>query len=169
MDLLERQLEELGVIRSIFGEDSLSVDFEAVARLKSACRAGGAETVRPSLIFSVRCQRWEAEVELPPDYPERAAPRISVRHDRAVSAQLASFISELWRGSECLFEALQRLDECVAAIPDALGPFTSTPPLALGPTFALERGRRLVWFHHIKNVSKRRDILKWARELQLRG
>lgn len=30
-------------------------------------------------------------------------------------------------------------------------------------------GARLVWFHHIKSTTKRKNIVKWARELDLRG
>ena len=32
-----------------------------------------------------------------------------------------------------------------------------------------ELGLRLLWFHHIKSQTKRRDIVDWARELGLRG
>mmetsp|Transcript_5662 Transcript_5662/g.15859 ORF Transcript_5662/g.15859 Transcript_5662/m.15859 type:complete len:85 (-) Transcript_5662:698-952(-) len=30
-------------------------------------------------------------------------------------------------------------------------------------------GRRIIWFHHIKSVKKRKHIVEWAHELRLGG
>ena len=134
------------------------------------------------LSFNLRAAtvRLNLEATLPADYPD-ALPRLCLRSASLSSAQtgalqaaLAAFLAdEHPRGEPCLWPAVEHLTERAADMAAAAEAGAGAGPDAAGEAGGSDEGRQLqrefVYFHHIYNKQKRRDIVGWGRELNLSG
>ena len=119
---LQRQVEELGVLRDIF-EGDVQISGEDAAQ---EWLAGGGSTVAPSLL-GARVEfsgpgRVVCELVLPEGYPEAADPLVWVEADgegwaEAARAAIGQVLNELGGGGEA---GRERLLDCVQAAEEAL-------------------------------------------------
>ena len=190
LESLERAVQEVEALDAIFGyedggftlhsEGALSEARSATEAAASALPEGWAapqleielqlplEEVEGAPIARLRCT-------LPPGYPATASAIVSVsvpglrraRQDE-LSAQLTAKAAELL-GDEAVTELAQELQEIApAAFAEELaaaGASSAQPEPEPEPRF----GRRWLWMHHIKNPTKRANIVAWARERSLGG
>ncbi|EGD82576.1 hypothetical protein PTSG_11979 [Salpingoeca rosetta] len=131
----------------------------------------------------------ELNITLPPEYPAEAGPQLLVRcpsHSRAVSdalqQRLLTLAADEFAGDCCLFQLIdavpQLVEEVVEEVSAADG--RSNGDNSNVDQDTSQRGssntgkhdgfmRQFIYFHHIYNKSKRRDILAHAHELDLSG
>jgi len=158
---------------------------------------GGMLTVPAPLQLSGR--PVSLRFSLPALYPDASSPAqlsLDCSAPRQLHDQLCRELSERaageWAGAPCLLLALDYLEERLnglAADEEGLHQRTDGDPAAastpessmqeaaptsntqqqLGRSSSAKLMRAAVWFHHIKNLDKRKRIVSWARELRLRG
>eukprot|EP01043_Picozoa_sp_COSAG02_P008674 COSAG02_NODE_282_length_25773_cov_1666.149762_10_plen_247_part_00 len=198
LESLERAVEEVEALDAIYGYDSpggFEIHTEAeLALAKSTLDTGrtpSADWIAPRLDIELRVEveaPGEAAVAasstvrlrcgLPPGYPAESAAKVSVGVDGLTRASqdmltrtLQAKADEL-TGEEAIMELVQELqnvspailaDELTAATAD-MSRSCSVSSDAL-PQF----GRRWIVSHHLKNPTKRSNIVAWARELELGG
>ncbi|KAL7825417.1 hypothetical protein AOLI_G00326240 [Acnodon oligacanthus] len=180
----EAQLAELELLTSMFpSQEELVVDQLAFEELRAFVegRADSPPTTRPQ--FSIRISvdsptAHGVDITLscafPLDYP-KSLPEIAVRCSELSRAQhtqlvsdLTSHLRESCEGGMCVLTAVDWLKEHTP------GYLSESPPAARkepppagqsGETFS----RLWIYSHHIYNKSKRKNILEWAKELDLSG
>ncbi|KAK2831106.1 hypothetical protein Q7C36_016192 [Tachysurus vachellii] len=178
----EAQLAELELLLSMFpGQDELEVDQVAHAELRSYVEGtvDCSPNTRPELCIKIRTHTG-VDVSLsctyPSDYPA-VLPEIVVRcgelsrtqHACLVSG-LRSYLRESCMGEVCVLSAVNWLRDQTHVYleqddnndDDGAKGTVETPR---GETFT----RLWIYSHHIYNKSKRKNILEWAKELQLTG
>ncbi|EDQ89547.1 uncharacterized protein MONBRDRAFT_8082 [Monosiga brevicollis MX1] len=179
--------EELEALSVIAAPGELEYDQEALQALHGAAGAasGAALVVELHVSGTVSGFRASAIASLTPTYPAHL-PEITLRctgHSRAQleahGATLRDFLQPL-AGDVVLFSVYQWLQE---QIPDWESDFeahragvasnTSNPnvsaPDGVNAPASHVFMRQYIYFHHIYNTSKRRDIVGWADELRLCG
>lgn len=190
LDCLGRALDEVEALQAIFEENCAVIDEVTLLEARSVVESGGA-----SLPAAYQPPRLDVEISvelependgngavgllqarlrcgMPPGYPEMAATAsahvegLSRQSQNGLSTRLQGRAAEL-AGTEAVMELVEEL-RCLA------------PPLLQADRAAVraapepepERavfGRRWLWMHHIKNPTKRKNIVAWARELNLSG
>ena len=162
---LSRQAEELSALAAMYcGDDETFTIEEEDASGELCCR------------LSLHDGAASLGAALPGDYPTLVPPRLTVScpslsaaESRALFASLVEIAADgAAADREILFEVCQAFQERMAellATPDAPVEEVHQP----APAEQQGRAAFLVWFHHIKSMSKRKDIVGWARDGGLRG
>ena len=124
---LQRQLEELGVLRDIFGEGDSGLRVQISGEdAAQEWLAGGGSAVAPSLLGArvefAGPERVVCELVLPEGYPEAADPLVWVEADgegwaEAVRAAIGQVLNELGNDGEA---GRERLLDCLQAAEEAL-------------------------------------------------
>ncbi|KAG7322024.1 hypothetical protein KOW79_014882 [Hemibagrus wyckioides] len=178
----EAQLAEIELLLSMFpSQDELEVEQVAYAELRSYVEgtADCPPDTRPELCVKIRTHTG-VDVSLsctyPSDYPA-VLPEIVVRCGELSRAQhtclvsgLRSYLRENCTGEVCVLSAVdwlrdhthEYLEQDDSNDDDGAKGTTETQ---IGETFT----RLWIYSHHIYNKSKRKNILEWAKELQLTG
>ena len=195
LESLERAVQEVEALEAIFGYEDGGFTLHSEGALSEARSA--TEAAASALPEGWAAPQLEIELQLalegvegrddgpvptarlrcglPPGYPATASAIVSVsvpglrraRQDE-LSAQLTAKAAELL-GDEAVTELAQELQEIApAAFAEELaaaGASSAEPEPEPEPRF----GRRWLWMHHIKNPTKRANIVAWARERSLGG
>eukprot|EP00873_Tetraselmis_striata_P015851 jgi/Tetstr1/436115/TSEL_024962.t1 len=187
----ERQVAEVQALESIWSCDggfSMDVEEEANLRLAEEVVAGDSAAEFPNLSGRVALKdsgafRVGLRFTLPPGYPGAAAPRLQVE---------SAAPREVHDGLSVAVEAAMReqcrdgvWDECVLVAADALqtaaisyleshreaaeAALHAQPHASTAAREADRLSRCVIWFHHIKSLTKRKSIVEWARTLRLGG
>ena len=114
-------------------------------------------------------ERLEVHVSLPLRYPLYEAPNLTIRcstlcradHD-IINMSMADHL-HLFQGECCVFQGMEWLRENFRR----LVPLHCFLPVSPSPVLAFKRD--IIYFHHIYNKQKRKNILSWASELNLTG
>jgi len=191
-DRCERQVLECEALAAMYPADELSVDEEALCLLQSAVAAGDvSSTSLPELQLVIRPRIGEAgtataaiTATLPREYPASPA-RISLSFPELGEAAREGLLRELREAAsraasedqECLAEIVQLVVERGADLPQLLqrelhaqghAPLDGSQGTD-EPGATISCGRRVIWFHHIKSLQKRKTILALAHEARLHG
>ena len=166
-EALTRQLDELEALAAMYSGDGESFAIEESSHSgESAC------TLRLHLGGVVA----SLSITLPRLYPTSEPPRLSVSipalrdHSRLTAALDQIAANGVAADREVLFEVCQAFQERAAEFASNAATAHVAVQEAAGET-ADGRARCLcfVWFHHIKNLNKRKHIVSWARDAALRG
>lgn len=185
---LHRRLEEIEALRSIYsgdGEFRMAPDEEAALNISRQQVEDASPFVTVTFSFTIRLASVElggspvnVKFSMPVKYPETQAVRVIVDCSGSIRRQHHEMINAVARetaekliGKESILQILQTVEETVQGLKEyrmeeALEGSRSDSPLGAS-TKNLKR--KLMWFHHIKSLEKRRRIIEWARELQLGG
>ena len=196
LESLGRAVEELQALEAIWGPEGFVIHTDAELALAQAAldlgRPPSADWQAPRLGIELRvaietgissepaADRSMARLRcgLPPGYPLEAA-QVSVGVDgltRANQDQLTSTLQAKANevaGEEAVMELVQELQDMLppiladqlAAVVAASARPSSGDSLAVRP----QLGRRWIVSHHLKNPTKRSNIVAWAKELSLGG
>ncbi|MCJ8739810.1 hypothetical protein PDJAM_G00051460 [Pangasius djambal] len=174
----EAQLAEVELLLSMFpSQEELEVEQVAYAELRAYVEGTSdcPPNTRPELCVKIRTHTG-VDVSLsctyPSDYPT-VLPEIVVRCGELSRAQhaclvsdLRSYLRESCAGEVCVLSAVDWLrdhtHEYLEQDDDGAKGAAQTPS---AETFT----RLWIYSHHIYNKSKRKNILEWAKELQLTG
>ncbi|XP_062873312.1 RWD domain-containing protein 2B isoform X2 [Trichomycterus rosablanca] len=176
MEHAEAQLAEIELLVSMFPSvEELEVDQLALSELRAFVEGTSTDppSTRAEVCVKIRTHTGVCvtlSCSYPPDYPQML-PEITVsdlsrtRHAALVSG-LRSYLSESCSGEACVLSAVNWLrdhtDEHAEREDDAP---REEPETANDETFT----RLWIYSHHIYNKSKRKNILDWAKELELSG
>jgi hypothetical protein len=155
-------------------QESLAVSNRLVQSLKNA--------TLPQISFTVSLldtmlggQHVSLHFRFPRKYPELEALSVRVdcsgdvgrRKHQQISCALQMHAEQLV-GQESVLEILQRVRDLVTESSDASTPDHHDNSNISEPS-RLIIVRRVLWFHHLKAMSKRKAICDWGKELQLGG
>lgn len=187
---LDRQLEELDALAAVFSEDGEFSAAEDVALARSSLESG--QPAPPNLLACEVCLRLHEDgtsnaalpsapvaalsFTLPRDYPADAppilrlsAPQLGKAAHAALEAAVLAAVAA-GAGRECLLDACF---ECQRRGAELVAEQAATEPVAAAHDPPAARpsatGRRIVWFHHVKSLEKRKSIVGWARDAAMRG
>ena len=165
--VLERQLEELTALGSMYPNDGEFLSSQTPDGLLSV-----------TVSISIMEARATMHMTLPANYPTCMPPslqlsclQISAEEVQAVKISLEDLAtSAVVEDREVLAElCLHMQSELESILADkAVQPSTSSLPPLREPSRAAF-GRRMIWFHHIKSLEKRKHIISQARAVSLRG
>jgi len=189
-DNIERQVAELEALESMWPEEldldshernnyELAAQASASHELKECCVCSSLPSLSGRVSFGGR--KVALRFNLPSGYPAECLPRLGVEysgqrrtHD-LLSAALEEHIASLGGpGEECLLTAADALRTAAAALTEE-APAPEEPTAGgstaeqTGGSSEESIGRRVIWFHHIKSVTKRKHIVGFANELGLGG
>lgn len=181
---LERQLEEFVALAAMYDEFVVN-DEEAVLRARAACDGllpvGEVGTLSAAVQIPLLDGKARAtlSVVLPAAYPTTAQPEVNVSCVMLCPSAHAT-VSEALRlvAGEAVAEQRESLlDLCLAlqhAGDEQLALTASAAPTAAPPSLSAaaegpHHGRCMLWFHHIKSVAKRKEIVSLARASRLGG
>ena len=167
-EALTRQSEELEALAAMYSGDGESVAVEETLTGEFAC------TLSMHLAGGVVAS---LSITLPRLYPTRVPPRLAVsipalRDHSSLSAALDRIAAKgVAADREVLFEVCQAFQERAAefASQNATAADGVTQEAAAETGAEQTRCVCFVWFHHIKNLNKRKHIVSWARDAALRG
>ena len=194
-DAMVAETDALATAERVLALASSSSDDDVAAVAAVAAREVPALGVSVSFLGSrLRGAPVRVDATMPPGYPSKRAPSFDVR--AAASASLEE-ISELRAagesamldargveeeeeeeedGAECVAPALdairariEELDATLRRRAEDRETTTTTTTTTTTSTTSTTVSRRLLWFHHIKAKSKRKDAVAFARELDLGG
>lgn len=79
-----------------------------------------------------------------------------------------------YQGHECLLLVVEALQEAAATAVEqanqhAVEKSRSSEEKLMRTAAPTQIGRRAIWFHHIKSLTKRKHIVEWSKELNLGG
>lgn len=178
----DAQLAEIELLISMFpSEEELQVDEISHAELRAYVEGSAhtPPTSRPQFSIMVKVENPAACITMvcsyPNDYPKEL-PDITVRCAELIRSQqmqlhsdLNNYLTENCRGEVCVLSAVQWIKDnaCVyftksAAFSEPKKEHALTQPKT---TFT----RLWIYSHHIYNKIKRKNILEWAKELNLSG
>lgn len=180
---------------TVHSEAELKMSRQATAEGVAAGTAGGlpAEWTAPRLEIELQLEVELLDMDgvdaehivcrmrcgLPPGYPATAAASVSVSAEglkRSKGDELTGLLqakADALVGEEAVMELMQELQEAAPAIVAeerasiaAAATTVGSGPRQLGPP---RLGRRWIVSHHLKNPTKRSNIVAWARDLELGG
>ncbi|KAI4882221.1 hypothetical protein NFI96_025674 [Prochilodus magdalenae] len=181
----EAQLAELELLTSMFpSQEELVVDQLAFEELRAYVeeRADSPPTTRPQ--FSVKisvetstADRVNVDITLSCAFPQcypTVLPEIAVRcsdlsraqHTRLIS-DLTSYLKESCDGGACVLTAVDWLKEHTPEYLSESPAVVRREPSSAQSTDTFSR--LWIYSHHIYNKVKRKNILEWAKELELSG
>nr|XP_061797556.1 RWD domain-containing protein 2B-like [Nerophis lumbriciformis] len=185
----EAQLAELELLTSMFPtrEELEIVDQLALAELRDYVEAQSSSlsvqppSSRPQFVIKLRLEDDTGDADVvdfilsctyPPEYPSMV-PELTVQCGGLSRAQrtqlhaaLRAHLAETCSGEVCVLPAVVWLKDNLRTFVDA----NSSAPPQLESDAAGELFTRLwIYSHHIYNSAKRKNILEWAKELQLSG
>lgn len=193
---MERQVLEIEALAAVFsGDGEFETNWTNVRLVESAAQCEEPPDELPELACTLRMRVGPGEeasvtASLPRAYPAEAA-RLEVSWAAAGEADLHALGMELRAaagaaaaeaggGREVLTELAMLLQERCEAIVERRS--EERPPVASGTSqhsvrasrargveCASERGLRIIWFHHVKSLTKRKRIVAAAREAELSG
>ncbi|KAL3130259.1 hypothetical protein ABBQ38_008092 [Trebouxia sp. C0009 RCD-2024] len=189
VSLLQRQLDEIDALLATFPESGAasftpaeqSVLEASRRRLDSAAFASYQSQLSGSVsLLDVQLEGSPVGVHytLPHDYPD-CAPRIQVHcaAGRHAHEQLTHAVQQAVQqnsGTECLLLVVDALQEEALKLQQDAQDHADAESIASQEQLDLnsrpiQLGRRSIWFHHIKSLTKRKHILAWGKELKLGG
>eukprot|EP00730_Choanoeca_flexa_P002968 TRINITY_DN11248_c1_g1_i1.p2 TRINITY_DN11248_c1_g1~~TRINITY_DN11248_c1_g1_i1.p2 ORF type:complete len:284 (+),score=24.86 TRINITY_DN11248_c1_g1_i1:326-1177(+) len=170
-------LDELELLRSMLTTKELTIDSDILDRIEA----------NPKLVSGIICTIHlhvtgeetskgicDIIADISRDYPERL-PAIRVRSSMLRNEAAARLCNDLqthlnaeFTGEQCLFEIFSWTQQHLADYTQATGP---DPPLPYTQSHdrPLTIMREYVYFHHIYNMTKRKNIVSWARQAGLHG
>lgn len=199
VDNIQRQLDEAEAIESMYNNRFEMDSKEARALLESWVEAetGGKTQDSPTEAASeppcvVEYTVWLSNsrsvgcrFRYPVGYPEASPPDVTITvapgaHSHyprssivALSTALQDIVRQTFQEAECAlqvvisaeeaFEKVQAEAESLAAVPTTVVADERKEP------DSTRVGRRLIWSHHIKSTTKKKQIVAWASELKLSG
>jgi hypothetical protein len=197
LESLGRAVEELQALDAIYGFEPegfvVHSDAELViaqAQLDSGATSADVDSwqaprldielrieVEPPTSTSAAGSTARLRCGLPPGYPAEAAAKVSVGVDgltRANQDQLTRTLqakADELTGEEAVMELVQELQDALPLIlSDELATAASGVSSRGGsPDVRPQFGRRWIVSHHLKNPTKRSNIVAWAKELSLGG
>ncbi|ROL44339.1 RWD domain-containing protein 2B [Anabarilius grahami] len=178
----EAQFAEIELLLSMFpSEEEFQVDELSHAELRAYVE-GSAHTppsTRPQFSIKLKVENLEVSITLlctyPPDYP-KVLPDITIRCSELTRSQqmllhsnLNTYLSENCSGDVCILSAVQWINEngqeyITKSVPVS-DPKKENVSKQSNETFT----RLWIYSHHIYNKIKRKNILEWAKELNLSG
>jgi len=165
-EALSRQMDELEALAAMYSGDGESFAIEESHAGETAC------TLSLRLLGVVA----SLHITLPRLYPTSVPPRLAVsipalRDHSSLTAALDQIAAEgVAADREVLFEVCQAFQERATEFASDHAAATHVAvPEAAGETGGQTRCVCFVWFHHIKNLNKRKHIVSWARDAALRG
>ncbi|CAM4535239.1 unnamed protein product [Leuciscus chuanchicus] len=178
----EAQFAEIELLLSMFpNEEELQVDELSHAELRAYVE-GSAHTPpssRPQFNIKLKVENLAVSITLlctyPADYP-KVLPDITVRCSELTRSQqmllhsnLNTYLSENCRGDVCILSAVQWINEnaqgYISKSALVCDPKKENVSMQSKETFT----RLWIYSHHIYNKMKRKNILEWAKELNLSG
>ena len=167
-EALTRQLDELEALAAVYSGDGESFAIEESSHSgESAC----------TLSLHLGGVVASLSITLPRLYPTSEPPRLSVSipalrdHTRLTAALDQIAANGVAADREVLFEVCQAFQESAAefASQNAATAHVAVQEAAGETADGQARCVCFVWFHHIKNLNKRKHIVSWARDAALRG
>ena len=167
-EALTRQLDELEALAAMYSGDGESFAIEESSHSgESAC----------TLSLHLGGVVASLSITLPRLYPTSEPPRLAVSipalrdHSRLTAALDQIAANGVAADREVLFEVCQAFQESAAefASQNAAAAHVAVQEAAGETGDGQARCVCFVWFHHIKNLNKRKHIVSWARDAALRG
>ncbi|XP_073695756.1 RWD domain-containing protein 2B isoform X2 [Garra rufa] len=178
----EAQFAEIELLLSMFpSEEELQVDELSHAELRAYVE-GSAHTppsIRPQLNIKLKLENPAVNITLqctyPTDYP-KVLPDITVRcsvltrsQQMMLHSNLITYLSENCSGDVCILSAVQWINENTQTYITNSFPVSDPKKEDLSMPSKEIFTRLWIYSHHIYNKIKRKNILEWAKELNLSG
>ncbi|XP_056103312.1 RWD domain-containing protein 2B [Rhinichthys klamathensis goyatoka] len=181
----EAQLAEIELLLSMFpSEEELQVDELSHAELRAYVE-GSAHTPpssRPQFNIKLKVENLAVSVvsitllcTYPADYP-KVLPDITARCSELSRSQqmllhsnLNTYLSENCSGDVCILSAVQWINENAQAYISKCAPVRDPKKENVSMQSKETFTRLWIYSHHIYNKMKRKNILEWAKELNLSG
>ncbi|KAH9444253.1 hypothetical protein Pst134EA_032453 [Puccinia striiformis f. sp. tritici] len=161
MQLSQEAEDEIALLQSMYQDQFQWID-----------RQSAAYQLTLQLPFDRREYQVQIKITISPEYPSLKKPEIRIRiPDPKISREdevrfIGTFTECNYSDKEESQLVLIRLVHVPTSIPDITPPSSSsTSDQAVDRMMAWS----VFWMHHIKATSKRKNIVEWARELEIRG
>ncbi|KAJ7541109.1 hypothetical protein O6H91_10G046500 [Diphasiastrum complanatum] len=184
---LKRQLEEVEALRSIYSQEGefqlTSAEKIALQMLQELDDISALELLTISFTISLKeTQLFGRPISVafsfPQGYPEACAAKVTVdcggitRHWHECLNIGARSVAESMVGEEAVLQVLQKVQDLALELQEAekcKSSKLSTMEPELQNNVLPSLKRKLMWFHHIKSIEKRKAIKDWGGELKLSG
>ncbi|XP_050342138.1 RWD domain-containing protein 2B [Nymphalis io] len=176
MNCLMQQISEIEVLTSIYNEDIILTDVNALKDIQHFVENKTPYTPNHldfTLNLAIDSLKLEISVNLPSFYPQEE-PDIYIRcnqlnrqQESGINSDLTNYIKNNHLGEQCLYTAFSWVQENIDQYKNKLN--TVKSPVSNATNDKCKFSRLWIYSHHIYNKKKREEIVKMAREYKLTG